>query len=136
LPRLAWKVRRRRRCDRVLTELAAIDAIFLEKDYLLGRQGPLVPYYWFIRSTPPSRHQHVRPFLVAFDEAVAANRQLGKLARTTKLVDAELSRYERLNRSINDVGSIEGRVRILSGRFAEYVGTGSVLVHPSDDSDD
>jgi Protein of unknown function DUF262 len=126
----------KRATDRVLAELATIDAIFLEKDYLLGRQGPLVPYYWFIRSTPPSRYQHVRPFLVAFDEAVVTNRELGKLARTTKLVDAELSRYERLNRSINDVGSIEGRVRILTGRFAEYLKTDSVPVRPSDDSAD
>lgn len=125
-----------RATDRVLAVLRSMDEIVLEKDWLLSRQGPLVPYYWIVRSLSSDLHSYVRPFLLAFDEAIKQNRQLAKDAPTIAMVDAELSRYDRLNRSINDGSSIEGRVEILLRRFDEFVTNGCVEVRPGAKADD
>jgi hypothetical protein len=116
--------------DHVLTNLAVMDQIFLEKDPLLSTQGPLVPYYWFTRSLPTSAPVvgMIRPFLVAFEAAKQENRQLAKDGTTIRLADAQLSHYDRLNRSINDATSIEGRIEILLHRFDEFATRGEVNV--------
>jgi hypothetical protein len=97
-----------------------MDEIFTTRDALLGTQGPLVPYYWLVRALPVETHPYVRAFLVAFEAARQANRRLAREAETVNEVDPELSRYDHLNRSINDAGSIEGRFEILMRRFLEY----------------
>jgi hypothetical protein len=119
---------------RVRENLTLMDDIFLEKDWLLGTQGPLVPYYWFIRSLEPGSHSRVRPFLLAFDEARKLNRQLAKDPSTISQVDAELSRYDRLNRSINDAASIDGRIEILLRRFDVFSDSSVVRVRPGTSS--
>ncbi len=115
-----------RAAERVRINLAAMTGIFIEHDPLLGTQGPLVPYYWLVRSTSPERHSSIRPFLVAFDELRRHNRQLAKQTRAGDEEDSELARYDRLNRSINDAASIEGRFEILLGRFRLFEETGEV----------
>ncbi|MGH2947920.1 MAG: DUF262 domain-containing protein [Solirubrobacteraceae bacterium] len=121
----------KRAANRVRSWLSVMNDIFVERDSLVATQGPLVPYYWLVRSVSAETYGSIRPFLVAFDEARQMNRQFAKSAQTASQADRELSEYDRLNRSINDVGSIEGRFEILLGRFNEFLKSGEVRIVPS-----
>jgi CHASE3 domain sensor protein len=66
--------------------------------------------------------------LVAFEAARQENRKLLKDVQQAPLADPELSRYDQLNRSINDASSIEGRTEILLRRFEEFERTGEVVL--------
>jgi hypothetical protein len=109
-----------RAAERVSGVLRQMSEIFTTRDPLLRTQGPLVQYYWLVRALPQAEHPFARAFLVAFEAARQANRLLARDADTADEVDTELSRYDHLNRSINDAGSIEGRYEILMRRFQEY----------------
>jgi CHASE3 domain sensor protein len=119
-----------RAAERVRENLAKLNQIFLERDPLLATQAPLVPYYWMGRTLPEPVHSSIRPFLVAFETARQSNRQLVKNVETVSQADPELTRYDQLNRSINDAASIEGRTEILLRRFHEFLDTEKVILKP------
>ncbi|MEA2406943.1 MAG: hypothetical protein QOE69_1062 [Thermoleophilaceae bacterium] len=119
-----------RAADRVRAQLDSLNRVFIERDPLLRTQGPLVPYYWLVRTLPDDVHPTIRPFLIEFERARQANRQLVKSVDTASQADPELSRYDQLNRSINDAGSIEGRTEILLRRFNEFTETHEIRLRP------
>jgi len=111
-----------RAADRVEGILADMAEIFIERDPLLSNQGPLVPYYWLVRSTPKYARHLIRPFLVMFDDLRRANRRMASEPESVQYVDPTLTRYDALSRSINDPGSIEGRYEILATLFEKHIG--------------
>ena len=118
---------------RVKRVLDVMSEIFIAGDPLLRTQGPLVPYYWLVRTVPDDLHL-VRPFLLRFEELRTANKRLARDPATAQLMDQELGRYDTLNRSINDQGSIEGRFEILLKRFHEFKENGDLALHPVPDT--
>ena len=109
-----------RAADRVMNVYDKMTQVFVRRDPLLGSPGSFPVYYWLVRNThDPSQHE-VRPFLVEFEEMRTRNRQLARDPARAAEVDPELSEYDRLNRSINDQGSLEGRWEILTRRLEKY----------------
>lgn len=102
------------RCREVLSHM---ERVFLPKDPLLRTQGPVVVYYWLIRHLGIARLGRVREFLLRFEEARVQNRKLVQIDPRNSNVDAELRRFDDLNRSTNDAASIKGRFEILFSRF-------------------
>jgi hypothetical protein len=105
---------------RVVENLQHMNQIFLPKDPLLATQGPMVPYYWLIRAISPSQHHRVRPFLVVFEKLRETNRKMALDPANNSSVNPTLLAYDRYNRSINDLASIEGRFRILLDAFKRF----------------
>lgn len=102
---------------RTLDVLDSMSEIFLPKDKILGSAGVFPVYYWFTRAREANDFQYVREFLVRFEEDRKLNREL---AMDDPKVDNELLKYDRLNRSTDDIRSHRGRFEILSRRFAEF----------------
>jgi hypothetical protein len=102
-----------RAAQRVVENLEHMNEVFLSRDPLLATQGPAVPYYWLIRAIPHREHHKVRPFLVAFEQIRKRNREMAQDPSENYEGDPILLTYDRYNRSINDLASIEGRFRIL-----------------------
>lgn len=121
-----------RAAKRVRAVAGRMQRVFVSRDPLLRTQGPLVPYYWFVRTVPVKQHRLVRPFLIRFEDLRAANRKLARDIRTVASADPELLRYDALNRSINDQGSIEGRYEILLERFREFAAVGDLAPRTPD----
>ena len=115
-----------RAAERVRHNLKRLNGVFEYKDPLLATQGAVVPYYWLVKSMSEDRLPAVRPFLVAFDEARAENRRIAEDPARQRLVNLDLARYDRLNRSINDAGSLEGRFEILMTFFQRWQRSGSL----------
>ena len=109
-----------RAADRVRSVLRRMNDIFVPSDPLLGTQGVVVPYYWLIKNSSEEDLRLIRTFLVQFEEERAKNREIAKDPDQADKVNYVLSRYDQLNRSINDVGSLEGRVEILTSVFREW----------------
>lgn len=110
-----------RAADRVRAVLLRMNDIFIPSDPLLANQGVVIPYYWLIKKSSEEDLPRIREFLVKFDGERAKNRENAKDPGRTDKIDHALSRYDQLNRSINDVGSLEGRVEILASRFRSWV---------------
>lgn len=104
-----------RSAARVARVLDQMTAVFSSADPLLSSQGPLVVYYWIIRQIGADKE--LRPFLLQFESARAANRQAAKSVTGGRSLDAELLQFDALNRSINDESSLRGRVNILLARW-------------------
>lgn len=117
-----------RAAGRVERLLEVMHEIFIANDPLLRTQGPLVPIYWLVRSVPDERDL-VRPFLLRFEDLRTVNKRLARDPETAQSMDQELGRYDTLNRSINDQGSIEGRFEILLKRLREFKATGDLALH-------
>lgn len=109
-----------RAADRVLAVLRRMNEVFVPGDPLLGNQGVVVPYYWFIKNCAKEDLPLIRTFLVQFEEERDKNRAIAKDIDRADRADHVLSRYDQLNRSINDVGSLEGRVEILTSFFRAW----------------
>ncbi|MGA7523416.1 MAG: DUF262 domain-containing protein [Acidobacteriaceae bacterium] len=106
---------------RVFDTLDTMTEIFLPHDRLLMSAGTVPVYYWFIRSVPTKSERFVRQFLIYFEDARKANRQLtGEEPRSPK-VDRQLVDFDNFNRSTNDQVSHEGRFQILRSRFSKYL---------------
>lgn len=120
----------RRAAKRVSRHLDQMATIFLTKDSLLSGQGVIVPYYWLVRSLDPADHASVRNFLVMFEHARQENRRRAKDPDRMDEVDLRFSRYDELNRSINDVGSLQGRFQILLDAFEEFRDSRQVSLQP------
>lgn len=104
---------------RALDTLNMMSEVFIPKDELLSSSGIVPVYYWFIRELFREPVDHVREFLVRFEEARKLNREIQKDDDDAE-VDAELSRYDTLNRSTNDASSHSGRLAILLSRYEEW----------------
>lgn len=108
-------VRAASRCADVLSRMTGI---FSLADPLLSSAGPLPVLYWFTRDTRSSNDPLIRPFLVYFSDLRKRNQKLAKVEDGA--VDPELVLYDRLDRSTDNQGSIEGRVDILRRRFTSF----------------
>lgn len=107
--------------ERVNGVLDVMAGIFHERDWLLRSQGPLSLYYWLVREYGGVHSHAIRPFLSDFDEALRQTRAALRQGINVEAIDPELAFYNDLNRSTNDVGSLEGRYTILARRFARWV---------------
>jgi len=105
---------------RVIDTLDRMSEIFLPKDLLLASAGVLPVYYWFIRQKKSKNDATLREFLVDFERRRKANRSTAAGGAPTRSQNAELVEYDEFNRSTNDFGSHEGRLRILDKQYAQY----------------
>ena len=86
----------------------------------MATQGSFPVYYWLVRATKSNYRHEIRPFLIEFEDARRRNRDLVTDPERATEADPELTEYDRLSRSINDQGSLEGRFDILNRRFQAY----------------
>lgn len=84
-------------------------------------------YYWLVRELPFDDQAVLREFLLHFEGERKLNRQqqIKRHQQTTRdhNVDDDnpiYSRYDTLNRSVNDVGSHIGRFEILGDGFKSW----------------
>ncbi len=105
---------------RVIETLSQMRKVFIPGDALLKSQGPLVVYYWLIRSL--GAQPGLRKFLLNFESARKTNREAAKDPSKISSIDQDLLQYDALNRSINDVGSLQGRYRIILRKYLDYKG--------------
>ncbi|MDA0179938.1 DUF262 domain-containing protein [Solirubrobacter phytolaccae] len=121
----------RRAADRVLEVCDRMASIFEPSDRLLSSQGSMVPYYWLARTVGGVHGPRIRAFLLDFEELRHRNRRVAADPRVGGIVDPDLLRYDALNRSINDQGSIEGRFAILMAFLNEWLEEGHLQPRPS-----
>lgn len=107
--------------QQVESTLNSMALVFVPKDALLSSQGPVTLYYWFIRAHGSKHLGVIRDFLVKFSRERQENQR--KVANAADGIDTELSRFDLLNRSPNDQGSLTGRYQILEKRFVAYLKT-------------
>jgi hypothetical protein len=105
-----------RRVRRVLDRMAEI---FLSKDPLLSSEGPLIVYYWFVRSRAKDEIGLVHPFLVDFEDTRKRVVTLDEKATTPK--DRLYLAYQAARRNINDHSSMIARHRILEEAWGKYL---------------
>lgn len=110
-----------RAAERVASVLERLNTVFTPKDPLLGTQGSVIPYYWLVRTADSENVSSIRPFLVHFESQRRSNRKAAAEQSNTYRSDSELDAYDRMNRSINDGTSLEGRYAILRRRFAAFL---------------
>jgi hypothetical protein len=110
-----------RAAERVERILDRMVEIFIDRDSLLSSQGPVVLYYWLVRDNKKEFDGMVRDFIVSFERMREQNRVLSRDPKAEpELIDAELLRFDTMNRSTNDQASLEGRFAILDERFQEF----------------
>lgn len=97
---------------RVVDVLDNMQEVFLPKDELLSSAGPLPVYYWLVRVSSFDKQRVLREFILEFERDRTSHRELQIKGTMTEEI-AIFSRYDTLNRSINDVGSHLGRFEIL-----------------------
>jgi hypothetical protein len=105
---------------RSIDVLDRMQEVFLPRDELLSSAGPVPVYYWLVRETPDSWHPFIRQFLLNFEEARKIRRE-SHIKGQVGEDDPVFSRYDTLNRSINDIGSHQGRFDILKKEFPEWL---------------
>ncbi len=109
-----------RAAARVESVFDMMATVFVPRDPLLATQGSFPVYYWLVRATKSNYRHEIRPFLIEFEDARRRNRDLVTDPERATEADPELTEYDRLSRSINDQGSLEGRFDILNRRFQAY----------------
>lgn len=97
--------------------LTMMQEVFLPHDPLLASAGLFPVYYWMVRELGEGKILPLREFLVSFEKERKENRDNQKFASG---LDNELSRFDTLNRSTNDLGSHAGRVQILLSRYEHW----------------
>lgn len=102
---------------RVIDTLDSMAEIFLPKDALLGSAGVFPVYFWLVRNTDEKQYHRVREFLVKFEADRRGNRQLISEDPTSRKIDAELTKYDKFNRSPDDSESYRVRYDVLRKRF-------------------
>ena len=108
---------------RVFGTIEVMSVIFLPKDRLLSSSGIIPVYYWLVRSVAQKHHRFIRQFIIEFEEARKANRQLNNDQPRSTDIDRELISFDTFNRSTNDQASHVGRFEILQSRFLDYLKT-------------
>jgi len=93
--------------------------VFLPNDELLSSAGPVPVYYWLVRETPLEDQPILREFLLYFEKARKQNLE-GQIKGEVAEEYQSFSRYDTLNRSINDMGSHSGRFDILRKEFIKW----------------
>lgn len=104
---------------RLVDILDDMQEIFLPRDELLSSAGPLPVYYWLVRESPGKKQSIIREFILDFERKRKHNRER-QFRETGGQQDHVLSHYDTLNRSVNDVGSHQGRFEILRDRLAKW----------------
>lgn len=102
---------------KLLDILDGMQEIFLPKDELLSSSGPIPVYYWLVKNTSTKKQTILREFLVDFERKRKENREQ-QFRGAARPPDHELSRYDTLNRSVNDVGSHIGKFEALRDKLA------------------
>jgi hypothetical protein len=102
--------------ERVIRVLDKMSDVFLSRDPLLGSEGPVTLYYWFVRLHMRQSHHLLRDFLTEFEEERKFNRKPDLPHRSE-----ELLRFDLLSRSINDQSSLTARYKILERRFSKFL---------------
>lgn len=92
--------------------------VFVPRDSLLASEGPLIVYYWFVRSRASEELGAVRQFLLRFEE----ERKRVTALEETKIrpKDRIYLVYEAERRNINDHGSMIARFRILEEAWRAF----------------
>lgn len=98
---------------RVIDNLTYMTEVFIPKDELLASAGMFPVYYWFLRGVKPRYHVFMRDYLIWFDRERKRNRDRQRGRSGALDLDPNLSRFDTLNRSTNDLQSHIGRVEIL-----------------------
>lgn len=104
---------------RAIDILDEMTEIFIPNDILLSSAGQFPVYYWFIRGVSSIFHDDIRPFLLLFEDRRKKNRDKPSSAPA----GGAYVQYDNFNRSTNDMGSHEGRVKILKDKFTAYIGS-------------
>lgn len=98
---------------RVIDNLGYMAEVFIPRDPLLSSAGLFPVYYWFIKGISTELHPRMREYLVWFESERKRNRDRQKGRSGALDLDTQLSRFDTLNRSTNDLQSHVGRVQIL-----------------------
>lgn len=106
---------------RVRNNLDVMAEIFRDDDPLLSSQGPISLYYWFIRENIGFKNMKavLRPFLEHFVGLRKSNRE--RAEKGLGDVDENLLNFDLMDRDTNSQRSLEGRYRILTKYFKEYI---------------
>jgi hypothetical protein len=104
--------------EEVVETLDRMTTIFSDRDPVLGTEGPVPLYYWFVRHLPENSVK-VREFLKEFKDDIKSN--LAVSQETPRKADAELTTYYTMSRTTNDQGSLAGRYEILKKRYKSYL---------------
>jgi hypothetical protein len=107
----------KRAADRVNVVLSRMSGIFTQRDPLLSSQGPVTPYYWFIRNADVKEDSGLREFFVNFEKL---RRMRTKTVGQDSELKQDLAAYDIMNRSTNDQGSLNGRYSILLRWFERF----------------
>lgn len=121
---------------RSIDTLSVMTEIFIPRDNLLASAGLFPVYYWFIKGINPAAHPIIREYLLWFEKERKRNRDRQKGRSGALDLDPDLSRFDTLNRSTNDLQSHIGRVEILDRFFKiwykqferTYPGTRSIRI--------
>lgn len=103
--------------ESITVVLDRMTEIFRKNDSVLGTEGPVPLYYWFVRNT--NMDDHVRSFLKEFRQEVKLN--LAVSQNNPDEADGELTAFYTMGRTTNDQGSLSGRYEILQRRFQSYL---------------
>lgn len=106
---------------RVREVLGAMAEVFVDGDALLGTQGAVPLYYWFVREHAKRHRRRIRSFLEEFEDARKENDRRDR--ERARGVDRELLGYSRARRSHNDAGAMKLMYSILERRFAQFLKT-------------
>ena len=106
---------------RTLDVLEIMNTIFLPKDKLLASAGILPVYYWFIKKIPNNKYNHIRQFLLYFEEQRRLNKEVVRTDPNSKNVRLAFVKYDQFNRSTNSQQSHDQRHKILKAEFDRYL---------------
>jgi hypothetical protein len=98
---------------RAIDMLNYMTEIFIPKDILFASAGLFPVYYWFVKGVTPELYPIIREYLIWFEGERKRNRERQKGRSGALDLDLNLSRFDTLNRSTNDLQSHIGRVEIL-----------------------
>lgn len=108
-------VKTERRVVGVLNKMAKV---FKKQDRLLGNEGHIPVYYWFVKHHA-QQLDVIREFLDAFVLDVKKNQIL--VREDPMAGDPELRAYYTMGRTTNDKASLQGRYHILERRFKSFI---------------
>lgn len=106
---------------RSIDTLNYMTEVFIPKDMLMASAGMFPVYYWFIKGINPELYGSIREYLVWFEAERKKNRDRQKGRSGALDLDLDLSRFDTLNRSTNDLQSHVGRVEILDKFLSKWM---------------
>ncbi|ARR53735.1 hypothetical protein HY78_10035 [Rhizorhabdus wittichii DC-6] len=106
---------------RAVDNLNYMADIFIPKDILFASAGMFPVYYWFVKGINPDYFPIIREYILWFEAERKKNRDRQKGRSGAIDLDRELSRFDTLNRSTNDLQSHIGRVEILDSYLPKWI---------------